>query len=75
MTEDGCLPNNEVIQIHSKNGSCEQFPINSEDTDPITYPIWYPYGGCGRFRGMKEMKGHICNYFIALLCSFTKCKK
>ena len=56
---DGAPPNNRDIKIHCRDGKSIQLKIDSEHTDPMTYPLLYPYGGGGWFRKMKSIKHHV----------------
>ena len=68
---DGSPPSNRDIKMHCKNGESIQLPINSEHTDPMTYPLLYPFGGGGWFRKMKSIRGHVITllHYYALLLS------
>ena len=44
---DGCPPYSKGIEIHSKNGQTIKLKIDSPHTDPMTYPILYPFGKGG----------------------------
>lgn len=69
-SSDGRPPHLRDIEIHSKSGKLIQLSACSQHTNPMVYPILYPYGGGGWHPGFKARSGETVSlsHYIMLFC-------